>query len=780
MTKPARKSSPHSKYANHNNNNNNKERTEVFYGRENVLNAELQFFLKSNEKIDSCMNYTRPELAIEIESIKNSITAAKARGVHIRYLTDIRDENIPYCNELMSIVAELRHLDGIKGNFMVSELESLAPIVLFEKRKVAWQIIYSNVKEIIEHQQYIFETLWTKGIPANQRIRELEQGIVHYKTRIVEDENEVLKEIGRLTSESNELSTCISPGGLLYSYEHFFHIKQKLLDKQKKGEHRGIKYVTNIEMNNIKLVKKFLDAGVQVRHVKNLSPMSFGVSDKEIAATIEKMEGGKKVQSLLLSNEPAYVSHYSFLFQELWRSGIDATDRIRDIESGVDFPDIEVIPSSDEAQKIYLNIVTAAKEEVLWIFPTVNAFIRQNEMGAIPLAKVAARKRNVRVRILVPANSLIEQNVQQLKEGCPDNLMDVRYIVQMSETKATILVVDRKASLVMELRDDTKTTFIEAVGFTTYSTSKAGVLSYVAIFENLWKQSDLFEQLKRHDKMQRDFINIAAHELRTPMQPILGLTDVVRSHIQDPEQAKLLDIVSRNAKRLRRLTEDILDVTRIESQSLGLKKEHFNLNSIITDVISDVKTNKGFSKIENNLIKLQYIPQQDIFVHADKERINQVIYNLLDNAIKFTEDGNITITITQIKKEKDNKNNKNKNSHDDGEITVSVKDTGNGIDSQIFPRLFEKFATKSEAGGTGLGLFISKSIIEAHGGRIWAQNNTDGKGATFSFSLPENSCIIDRNLDISSSNSFPSVEVCTENNSKNKDNIDNKDKDNDD
>jgi two-component system, OmpR family, sensor histidine kinase VicK len=767
LTKPVRKSSSRSKYANR---DNNKERTEIFYGREIVLNAELQFFLKSNEKIDSCMNYTRPQLAIEIESIKNSIIAAKARGVHIRYLTDITEENIPYCNELMSIVAELRHLDGIKGSFMVSEIESLAPIVLFEKRKVAWQIIYSNVKEIIEHQQYIFDTLWTKGIPANQRIRELEQGIVHYNTRIIEDENKVLKEIGRLTAESNELSTCISPGGLRYSYDHFFHIKQKLLDKQKK--HRGIRYVTNININNIKLVKKFLDAGVQVRHVKNLSPMSFGVSDKEIAATIEKMEGGKKIQSLLLSNEPAYVSHYSFLFQELWRSGIDATDRIMDIESGVDLADIEVIPSSDEAQKIYLNIVTAAKEEVLWIFPTVNAFIRQHKMGAIPLAKLAARERNVRVRILVPANSLIEQKVQQLKEGCPDNLMDVRYIVQMSETKATILVIDRKASLVMELRDDTKTTFIEAVGFTTYSTSKAGVLSYVAIFENLWIQLDLFEQLKRHDKMQRDFINIAAHELRTPMQPILGLTDIVRSHIQDPEQAKLLDVVSRNAKRLRRLTEDILDVTRIESQSLGLKKEYFNLNSIITNAISDVKTNKGFFKIENNLIKLQYIPRQDIFVNADKERINQVIYNLLDNAIKFTENGNITITITQIKKEKDKKN---KNNHDAGEITVSVKDTGNGIDSQIFPRLFEKFATKSEAGGTGLGLFISKSIIEAHNGRIWAQNNTGSKGATFSFSLPENSCIINGNLDITSANSFPSFEASSGNYSKNKNNIDNKD-----
>ena len=769
MNKSVRKtSSPSSKYTNRNNNNNN-ERTEVFYGSEIVLNAELQFFLKSNEKIDSCMNYTRPELAIEIESIKNSIAAAKARGVHIRYLTDIIEENIPYCKELMSMVGELRHLDGIKGNFMVSEIESLAPIVLFEKRKVASQIIYSNVKEIIEHQQYIFDTLWTKGIPASQRIRELEQGIVHYKTRIIEDENKVLKEIGRLTAESNELSTCISPGGLLYSYDHFFHIKQKLLDKQKKGEHKGIRYVTSIDINNTNLVKKFLDAGVQVRHVKNLSPMSFGVSDKEIAATIEKMEGGKKIQSLLLSNEPAYVSHYSFLFEELWRSGIDATDRIRDIESGVDLADIEVIPSSDEAQKIYLNIVKAATEEVLLIFPTVNAFIRQDKMGAIPLAKVAAREGNVKVRILVPANSLIEQKVQQLKQDAPDNLMDVRYIVQMSETKATILVVDRKASLVMELRDDTKTTFIEAIGFTTYSTSKAGVLSYVAIFENLWIQSDLFEQLKRHDKMQRDFINIAAHELRTPIQPILGLTDIVRSHMQDPEQAKLLDIVSRNAKRLQRLTEDILDVTRIESQSLGLKKEYFNLNSIITNAISDVKTNKGLFKIEKNLIKLQYILQQDIFVQADKGRINQVIYKLLDNAIKFTENGTITVTTTQIKKEKDNKNNNHKNSDGDngGEIVVSVKDTGIGIDSQIFPRLFEKFATKSEVGGTGLGLFISKSIIEAHGGRIWAQNNTDGKGATFSFSLPEISSIINRNLDTNSTNSFPTFSTSSENNNNN-------------
>ena len=172
-----------------------------------------------------------------------------------------------------------------------------------------------------------------------------------------------------------------------------------------------------------------------------------------------------------------------------------STNRIRDIETRADLADIEVIPSSTRAQEKYLNIVKSAAEEVLWIFPTTNAFIRQDKIGAIQLAQQAAKERNVKVRILVPASSLIDQKVQQLKEYCPDHVIDVKYIEQMTETKATILVVDRKASLVMELRDDSKTTFFEAIGLSTYSNSRAGVLSYVAIFENFWKQSELYHSL---------------------------------------------------------------------------------------------------------------------------------------------------------------------------------------------------------------------------------------------------------------------------------------------
>jgi signal transduction histidine kinase len=230
------------------------------------------------------------------------------------------------------------------------------------------------------------------------------------------------------------------------------------------------------------------------------------------------------------------------------------------------------------------------------------------------------------------------------------------------------------------------------------------------------------EQLKVHDKMQNEFINIAAHELRTPIQPILSLTEVLRFKIKDTQQVDLLSIITRNAKRLQRLTEDILDVTKIESHSLKLNKERFNLSDLISSIIDDYR-----NRIErdNIAVKLLYEPnnKDNIFVEADRGRLIQVISNLLDNAIKFTKEGTISI----ITEEKDSK------------VIVSVKDTGTGIDPEILPRLFSKFASKSERGGTGLGLFICKNIVEAHGGKIWIESNDiyDGKkGATFTFSLP--------------------------------------------
>jgi signal transduction histidine kinase len=544
------------------------------------------------------MNYTRPPLAILIEPIKKAFLDAKSRGVRLRYLTEITKDNIDYCKVLTTIVDDLRHLDGIKGNFMISETEYLAPLVLYEKGKVASQVIYSNAEEIVEQQQYIFDTLWRKAIPAEQKIREVEEGI-----------------------------------------------------------------------------------------------------------------------------EPEII---------------------------------ETIRDPVEIQTLGFELVKSATYEILVIFSTANAFHRQERAGAMELFKeaAAAEGRRVKIRILTPMDDIIKEKAQKFKEQQQQyhQQIDIRNIESLLQTKVTILLVDMKFSLTVELKDDTKETSYEAIGLATYSNSKPTVLSYVTIFDTLWKQvdlygelRDLYEQLKIHDKIQKEFINIAAHELRTPIQPILGLAEVLSSKTGRIEQYnELIDAIIRNAKRLQRLTEDILDVTKIESNSLILNKQQFNLNDIITNTINDIIVKKDFNS-EN--VKILYEPSNNIqdknnniiLVQADRSRLTQVISNLLSNAVKFTKKGTIRVT-TQIKEEEEEQDDQNDYRDSDNYggnkvVVISIKDTGSGISPEIFPRLFSKFASNSFE-GTGLGLFIAKSIVEAHGGKIWAENNADGKGATFVLSLP--------------------------------------------
>jgi len=261
----------------------------------------------------------------------------------------------------------------------------------------------------------------------------------------------------------------------------------------------------------------------------------------------------------------------------------------------------------------------------------------------------------------------------------------------------------------------------------SFNSMIAFLRDYIKKQTNLTKQLEAAnEELKRKDLLKDEFITIAAHELRGPIQPILGLAEVLRyrkrdrdsgnSGVMKEDDDKLLDIIIRNAKRLLRLEQNILDIARIESQSLKLEKERFDLIVKIQNVINDFG-----NELSNEKIQLVFTPSQKepIFVNADKVRIFEVISNLLSNAVKFTKEGRITINAEK----KDN------------QVLVSIKDTGLGIQPELMPKLFSKYVTNSPL-GTGVGLFISKSIIEAHGGKIWAENNLDGKGATFTFRLP--------------------------------------------
>ena len=462
------------------------------------------------------------------------------------------------------------------------------------------------------------------------------------------------------------------------------------------------------------------------------------------------------------------------------------------------------------------------------VLPTINAFRREHRIGAIQLLKEMSKdklrgetsirpKDNIQeeeksvgavsIRILTPTDNSIrkildgmnitttftsttseissepeEENRYHLPYSY-NNSLHIRHLESLPKynlTTVTILVVDRKKSLVIEKVDDSKESFEEAVGLSTYSTSEPTIMSYVSIFENFWSQIELYEQLKianentkRHDKMQRDFINIAAHELRTPLMPILGVIELAQSQFDDEDHRKDIgsndntilkgesseckemkknqeliisrehfEMMARNAKRLEGLAHGILDVSRIESETLKLNKEKFNINEKIRNVVNDIV------KSSKDGIEIAFIePKADpIFVEADKIRIYEVVSNLLINAIKFSrkEDGSNNRTISEGKANgvgdraitiitviKSNHKYEKDGATSGDEVVVRVKDRGSGIDPTIQSRLFSKFVTKSEI-GLGLGLFISKGIIEAHGGKLWAETNSDGKGATFS------------------------------------------------
>jgi two-component system, OmpR family, sensor histidine kinase VicK len=509
----------------------------------------------------------------------------------------------------------------------------------------------------------------------------------------------------------------------------------------------GLRFIIEITKENLQYCKDLMKITDELRHMDQIEA-NFGLNETEYLGSITLQE---EALQATYSNVKEVVEQQQFIFDTLWSKATPAEQKIREIEEGIEPEVIETIRNPFEIQKIAFELVKSARDEILLVFSTANAFHRQERTGMIKLLKEAAVGRRVQIRILTPIDDLIKGIAQKLIREQQQNQprIDIRFIGRFSQTKIRILVVDKASSLVVELKDDSKESSYEAMGLATYSNSKSTVLSYVSIFETLWMQTELYEQLvesnnglakayeqleaaneqlKVHEKMQKEFINVASHELRTPIQPILGLSEVLHAKIKDTEQRQLLDTITRNAKRLQRLTDDILDVTKIESQSLKLNKERCNLNDIITNVIDDMIINREFKKENNNgddNIKLEYRPK-DIFVEADRVRVTQVIFNLLNNAIKFTKEGKITITIEK----KDNE-----------EVAViSIKDTGIGIDSEVFPKLFSKFASKSYQ-GTGLGLFICKSVVEAHDGKIWAENNNNNntqekKGATFYFTLP--------------------------------------------
>jgi signal transduction histidine kinase len=727
-------------------------KTEILHGQDNIKKRTINDFHLIQNRLDNCTDSTGPYV---IDTpLWNEFLELKKKGIKLRLITEITKDNINYAKEIVKVF-ETRHLDEVKGNFGIADGREYGGGASIIKGEPPIEFIRSNVQAFVDQQQFFFETLWNKATPAEQRIREIDEGIEPIETKLLENQDEIYNHFVKSIEKSAQLYICTSIGGLHMAYNNFFNFYKKIIERQKRCDVcNGVKWLTFIDdnKNNIERVKTFLNNGIQIRHIKNLPSMNFSVDNSNIHATIGEMDKVGAIDKLLVSNEPAYINHFISYFQDLWdNQGIDVAERIKDIEEGMEY-DIEVIRHSDRTLKIYLDIVKSSQSEIFFILPTPRAFVRQFE--TMYLASQVSKERTVKVRILTPKDEKVEDLIKHLlkeENGNSNSFVSnsngdikVRYIEKMSYTKSSIVIVDRKESLVMELKDDTKDSFAKAIGLSTHLTSKASVLSYVAIFENLWRQSELYQEIKESndkletkDKVLNDFIHIASHEIRNPIQPILSLSQLVKSELSKKESGKdndnilnLLDVIIRNAKKLHKLTDDVLDIAKIETNSLTISREIFNLKELLQDLINDCKSQQKNDTCNIELyFNIDGQQQQELdhnlfLIEADKARISQVISNLLINALKFT-NKDCLIQVIMEKVIGDMRK----------EVIVKIKDTGIGIDLEILPRLFTKFASKSEK-GTGLGLYICKNIVEAHGGNIWAFNNRNEKGATFSFSLP--------------------------------------------
>ena len=594
-------------------NNTSSERTEIWYGIDNIISWSLEVLSKIQTTYDLCLDSTGISPILEIEPIKKAYFELKNRGVKMRIITEITTTNISYCKEMMRIAGDIRHLEGIKGNFVIADRAKYAGIANTHEGKFP-QLISSNVSAFVEQQQFFFEMLWNKAMPAEHRIKEIEENRPPEKLEIIED------------------------------------------------------------------------------------------TQKSISRAFD--------------------------------------------------------------------IMNKTQNELLVLFATPRAFILALEAGAADIYRKISEN-GVNIKLLVPrgTGNEIEENEQIAKVQQISPSVNVRFSDVALNTKITIMISDRREVMSWELRDETLDDPYLAAGIATYSNIRSVASSYAIIFDNLWKITELAENLRTaniklesNEKAMKEFIDIAAHELRTPIQPILGLSEVVRDRIfnlarqlqsrgwkeeavyrelKDADTAAttgaesdshyrsssslsssideilvMIDVLNRNARRLEKLTSNLLDVSRIENdKSLQLSKEIFDLVQNIRNVIHDVKSSQGEKA---DALKIVYdVSDELIIIEADKTRIYEVVSNLLGNAIKFTDSGTITIT-SRVKGRN---------------ALISVTDTGRSIDPELMPRLFTKFASKSET-GTGLGLYLSKKIIETHGGKIWAENNKDGKGATFSFTLP--------------------------------------------
>ncbi|WP_415309760.1 sensor histidine kinase [Candidatus Nitrosocosmicus sp. FF01] len=578
------------------------------------------------------------------------------------------------------------------------------------------------------------------------------------------------------------------------------------------------RYIIEITTENLDYCKAMMKK-FELHHLDNLKVNSIIYENKFSFISTEtkcksygdnEEEFDKNVNVTIIHNSTSEIVKYQEkIFDILWQNSIPADEKIEELkkekETSIKFSDYEfesknldsVTPFDNDSRNIVqitrikeliksllISNVLNSKSEILLTIGLLHHLRYFWNIGLHAELK-RANKKGVRLIILYPEDGKSDMTRRHVENFVSSTEENVR-LSGVSGPIGTVIIVDNAKLILIDSKRGDKST---NNGFlAVYSNNKSVVSNFGSLFDTLLNEKEVLNyavetklqlessnkeleeynhRLKTYSDAQLEFINLAAHELRTPTQAILGYIELLdNAVVGDITNQNYMNSIERNCNRLARLVEDLLDISRIESRNFVLHKEKTNLIDLIDTVIKDykVEVQKRNEEGEKNGDG-RYIKNVEILsswnlsdekennpsvlnIMLDRSKIIQVLSNLINNSLNSIyndktnskSNGNsINIIITKMTHSNSNNNTEsdrnNKSSDIKNELLVTIKDTGKGMDSEVIPRLFEKFITTS-ASGTGLGLYISKAIIEAHGGKVWAENNTNEKGATFRFTLP--------------------------------------------
>lgn len=646
-------------------------------------------------------------------------------------ITNLQKSNINYYKLILQTGVEIRHIQGNKVNFAISKNEYVTvPISAMEKliatgADIPEEMLWSTSQDLVSQAHQIFELMWKSAIPAELRIKEIEERVPSGETRVIRDPNEILSETKRMASYSRRYSVSSVPGGLLYAYNYAFDTFRNILERFRQEQHEGIRWVTTIDESCLGAARKFLELGMEIRDVSDLPTESFGISEKEVGVTVSRLVGGQLSSSALFSNDPMYIDHYSSVFQGLWERGVDARIKIKQIEDGLTEPTMRIIRNRSQTKKLMLDLINNAENEILVILPTSNAYIRIEKIGAMDALRSAVSLRGVKVGMLSPYPRITDTASKRLDEP-QSQLINYKTVQEaLGSNTVTILVFDRKSTLIIEQSDDSKSDFEEAIGVATYSTSASTVKANVRFFERVWEAEMLLEKETRSRKEAELLRDILAHDIRNYNQVSRMGTEFLIKHLEDrPDLEEIAHTVIEAIDGSTQLVDKAKKLGNILSSSERALCPVNLVDAIDRSLLITKSSNP--SKVIKETRKIVFrdgSAPSEIDVLAD-ELLDEIFVNLFSNAAKFTEGNNVSLDILIEEKQQEGTSLSDK--VDSWQITIG--DYGRGVSSSNPNSILNRYSEGHR--GSGLGLSIVKTLVTLYGGQINIRNRSNGSTGT--------------------------------------------------